>query len=180
MTGARADHRDGRCRVAAHLVGYEASMSDAWSITDGYWDTDGRWHATSEAARRALLAAMDADGRSAPPPPPPMWFLEAGSAATLAEPCDVVLEDGTALPHLHALPPDLPLGYHDLQPHSGGSPTRLVITPRRSPLPERAWGWAVQLYALRSANSWGIGDLVDLRHLAEWSRRLGAGVLMIN
>ena len=33
----------------------------------------------------------------------------------------------------------------------------------------RTWGWAVQLYALRSSSSWGIGDLGDLLRLAEWS-----------
>jgi len=155
-------------------------MSDGWSISDGYWDTGGTWHPTSEATRRALLAAMDAGDRDAPPPPPPMWFLVEGSAATLADPCDLALEDGTTLPNLHALPPDLPLGYHDLQPQTGGPATRLVITPRQCRLPERAWGWAVQLYALRSATSWGIGDLGDLRRLAAWSHGLGAGVMMIN
>ncbi len=155
-------------------------MSDAWSITDGFWDTDGTWHPTSDATRRALLLAMDADEHDAPPPPPPMWFLEAGSAATLADPCDLVLEDGTTLPNLHALAPDLPFGYHDLHPLRGGPPTRLVITPRRCRLPQRSWGWAVQLYALRSAASWGIGDLADLRRLAEWSHGLGARVAMIN
>ncbi|HAF19250.1 MAG TPA: 4-alpha-glucanotransferase, partial [Chloroflexi bacterium] len=32
-----------------------------------------------------------------------------------------------------------------------------------APAPDRAWGWAIQLYALRSRDSWGIGDLADLR-----------------
>ena len=62
----------------------------------------------------------------------------------------------------------------------GGPATRLVVTPRRCPLPERAWGWAVQLYALRRRRSWGIGDLADLRHLAAGRAGLGAGVVMIN
>jgi 4-alpha-glucanotransferase len=161
-------------------MGYESLMSDAWSITEGFWDIGGTWHPTTEATRRALLVAMDADDGTAPPPPPAMWFLAGGAAATLADPCDLVLEDGTTLPNLRALPPDLPLGYHDLHPQAGGPTTRLVITPRRCPLPARTWGWAVQLYALRSATSWGIGDLVDLRRLADWSRRLGAGIVMIN
>ena len=39
----------------------------------------------------------------------------------------------------------------------------------------------MQLYALRSAESWGIGDLADLRRLAKWSATdLGAGILLIN
>jgi 4-alpha-glucanotransferase len=41
---------------------------------------------------------------------------------------------------------------------------------------QRAWGFTVQLYALRSRASWGHGDLRDLADLAAWSARdLGAG-----
>ena len=46
--------------------------------------------------------------------------------------------------------------------------------------PERAWGWAVQLYAVRSKQSWGIGDLGDLRRLARWARRTGASVVQVS
>ena len=46
--------------------------------------------------------------------------------------------------------------------------------------PDRAWGWAVQLYAARSRDSWGIGDMADLRRLARWSRKQGAEVLLLN
>ena len=49
---------------------------------------------------------------------------------------------------------------------SDGRPAvRLIVAPARCHLPEglRAWGWAIQLYALRSRESWGIGDLADLR-----------------
>ena len=46
--------------------------------------------------------------------------------------------------------------------------------------PDRAWGWAVQLYALRSRDSWGIGDIADLRRFARWSRRVGASVILLN
>lgn len=46
---------------------------------------------------------------------------------------------------------------------------------------ERSWGFAVQLYSLRSRNSWGFGDLRDLADLAAWSARdLGAGFVLIN
>jgi 4-alpha-glucanotransferase len=46
--------------------------------------------------------------------------------------------------------------------------------------PERAWGWAAQLYALRSRESWGVGDFADLRRFARWSRRAGASVILLN
>ena len=51
---------------------------------------------------------------------------------------------------------------------------------RCAPAPERAWGWAIQLYALRSRASWGIGDLADLRQFGRWSRRRGASVILLN
>lgn len=51
-----------------------------------------------------------------------------------------------------------------------------------APVPEeRSWGFAVQLYSLRSRDSWGHGDLHDLAELATWSaRELGAGFVLIN
>ena len=81
------------------------------------------------------------------------------------------------------LPPDLPLGYHELRPLDGRPARPLIVAPARCHLPEglRTWGWAVQLYALRSRESWGIGDLADLRRLAEWSAAaLGAGAIVLN
>jgi 4-alpha-glucanotransferase len=67
---------------------------------------------------------------------------------------------------------------------SGDRPRRIRRRPfapgRCAPAPKRTWGWAVQLYAVRSKDSWGIGDLADLRELAGWSRREGASVLLIN
>jgi 4-alpha-glucanotransferase len=45
----------------------------------------------------------------------------------------------------------------------------------------RSWGFTVQLYSLRSAASWGHGDLRDLSELAAWSARdLGAGFVLVN
>src|SRR5450759_296331 len=49
-----------------------------------------------------------------------------------------------------------------------------------APAPKRAWGWAVQPYAVRSKDSWGIGDMADLRRLARWSRREGASLILLN
>lgn len=51
---------------------------------------------------------------------------------------------------------------------------------RCHPAPARDWGWAVQLYALRSSASWGVGDLADLAALAWWARGTGAGFLLVS
>lgn len=58
----------------------------------------------------------------------------------------------------------------------------LAASDAVAPAPaERSWGFAVQLYSLRSRNSWGFGDLRDLADLAAWSARdLGAGFVLIN
>jgi 4-alpha-glucanotransferase len=69
---------------------------------------------------------------------------------------------------------------------AGDRPRRIVAStggaapPRCAPPPSRAWGWAVQVYALRSKDSWGIGDFADLRQLARWAARTGASVLLIS
>jgi 4-alpha-glucanotransferase len=45
----------------------------------------------------------------------------------------------------------------------------------------RSWGFAVQLYSLRSRASWGHGDLRDLADLAAWSCRAhGADFVLVN
>lgn len=87
------------------------------------------------------------------------------------------------------LPDDLPLGYHQLRVVAGpddaeDATSTVAVVPARAPLPtgdDRAWGWMVQLYAVRSAGSWGIGDYADLAELARWSGRdQGAGLVLVN
>jgi 4-alpha-glucanotransferase len=57
-----------------------------------------------------------------------------------------------------------------------------TATPLAAPVPSgRSWGFAVQLYSLRSRESWGHGDLRDLTRFAAWSARdLGARFVLIN
>jgi 4-alpha-glucanotransferase len=97
-------------------------------------------------------------------------------------PVEVVCEDGSTRRLAgSALPDDFPLGYHRMRT-SQGHDRLLVVSPGRCWLPEgwRAWGWTVQLYATRSRESWGIGDLADLRAVSEWSESAGAGFLLVN
>ena len=73
-------------------------------------------------------------------------------------------------------PPPLPplVARRELLPHRG-SVARCFLPDQL-----RGWGWALQLYALRSRDSWGIGDLGDLRAFARWAKRMGAAFVMIN
>jgi 4-alpha-glucanotransferase len=92
-----------------------------------------------------------------------------------------------------ALPADLPTGWHRLHAEVTSaefapehSSTVLVVTPRALELPEglrrrRGWGFAAQLYSVRSRRSWGLGDVVDLEDLVSWSgRELGADFVLVN
>jgi 4-alpha-glucanotransferase len=155
-----------------------------WGIEDGYHDIRGDWHETSPAIRRQLRVAMGGLGDVEDPPPQtrPVWFVRSGTSPRIDRPAELVLEDGTHIKASDRLPPNLPLGYHDLHPDDGGATTRLIVTPDRCHVieDERSWGWTVQLYATRSAASWGIGDFADLRTLGRWSADLGAGYVAVN
>src|SRR5436190_10493632 len=65
-------------------------------------------------------------------------------------------------------------------------PAKLRLEPGRCYEPEllaqggRVWGFMVQLYGVRSARNWGIGDFGDLRALVEQAARLGASVVGVN
>jgi 4-alpha-glucanotransferase len=65
---------------------------------------------------------------------------------------------------------------------AGDQPPPLQPAPPRPREPNgRSWGFTVQLYSLRSAGSWGHGDLRDLADFAAWSARdLGAGFVLVN
>jgi 4-alpha-glucanotransferase len=86
------------------------------------------------------------------------------------------------------VPDDLPLGYHTVRARSGDQEAAapLIVTPAWLGLPDRmgarrTWGFAAQLYSVRSRRSWGVGDLADLADLAAWSSaEHGAGFVLVN
>ena len=98
------------------------------------------------------------------------------------------------------IPGNLPLGYHELivtigthdvdgSEADGGihatATSTIIVTPNRVGLPRRmgasrVWGYAAQLYSVRSHHSWGLGDLTDLADLCTWSASQGAGYLLTN
>jgi len=142
-----------------------------WGVDEGYEDARGGWRVAPPATVEAIVASMSGGDGQASPPLSPVVFVGPGrpAAPPVDGPARLVLEDGTQLDVDGALPADLPLGYHCLTRLEDGRQTTVVAGPGRACLPANvpAWGWAVQLYGLRSSRSWGIGDL-------------GAGLLLVN
>jgi 4-alpha-glucanotransferase len=67
-------------------------------------------------------------------------------------------------------------------PTSAHAGVPLTSAEADAPVPgERHWGFTVQLYSVRSRDSWGHGDLRDLAELAAWSAQsLEAGFVLVN
>ena len=81
------------------------------------------------------------------------------------------------------LPDDLEPGYYrlDLLDETLGNAVTVVVAPAALPEVPRSWGWMLQLYALHSQGSWGIGDLGDLREFVGWTgREHGASAVLLN
>lgn len=151
---------------------------NSWGVADGFWDVSGRWRDTPRPVIDAVLAAMAAG--EGDPPPPPAVTVRLDHPLPPVPPGRAILEDGGEVPVDGPLPPDLPPGYHRVEPRDA-PPFSLIVSPGRCPRPERpVWGFGAQLYATRSRRSWGMGDLADLRRLGEWSASLGAGVVMVS
>ncbi|HEX5093191.1 MAG TPA: 4-alpha-glucanotransferase, partial [Burkholderiales bacterium] len=68
----------------------------------------------------------------------------------------------------------------DARPVPAGSPPADGACWRALAPGQRVWGPAVQLYALRSARNWGIGDFADLASLVDWAAGRGAALVGVN
>ena len=160
--------------------------------------------ATPAAVEAALREREDAVWRRLLPPSVVLRGAERGVAVRAPEDADValqvLLEDGSTLDVvvpgtvaerrdgrvLHPVElPRLPLGWHELRATTAGvtETAVLVVAPARIALPaglDRAWGWMVQLYSLRSAASWGLGDYADLRTVVEATAADGGGAVLLN
>ena len=82
-------------------------------------------------------------------------------------------------------PADLPIGSWRLHLTDAGSVFEelpLIVTPPRAFAGDfdRCWLLAVQLYGVRSARNWGIGDFTDLENLLELAAGLGADGIGLN
>lgn len=151
----------------------------AWGVHPGYEGYKGRWTDPPASTLEAILGAL---GEGAAPPPPPVIVVREGEHLDLGGDTQVVLEEGVTLTRREADETQLPFGYHSSIDERTGDVRRLIVAPRRCFLPADlwVWGWAVQLYSLKSRSGWGMGDLDALRTFARWSRKAGAGMMLVN
>jgi 4-alpha-glucanotransferase len=91
--------------------------------------------------------------------------------------------------HRLSLPGPLPLGFHTIRltmPDGLDESAALILGPHRVYAPTsmdgdgRLWGYATQLYALRSDRNWGIGDFSDLAALGRRAAAQGAATIGLN
>ena len=91
--------------------------------------------------------------------------------------------------YLVELPLSVPLGYHQLVLQVEGDELgvmRVIVAPQSCYKPttllegNKVWGLSVQLYCLRSATNWGVGDFSDLAFLLEKVAKQGAHFVGLN
>ena len=154
---------------------------EAWGIQLSYKSSDGETHEISKETVDLLLDAMGADSEK-----PSSELLESvivmrgGKARSVTGDWTITLEDGQSLSGTGDLPSDLPHGYH-LLTRADGREAFVICAPQSCiPVDTERWGWAVQLYAMRSQQSWGMGDLGDLRRFAKVASSGGARAIAVN
>src|SRR5204863_8010190 len=165
-------------------------------IQTEFLDGQGHRRVTDAAALKIILDAL--------PPQTPGPFVGGPVVVRSGRPAQTELAHGTMLPvrwqivagpeiiaegaattRTISWPTDLPLGVHRLQLRDASSATEdvpLLSAPERAFDGDfdRCWLLAVQLYSVRSARNWGIGDFTDLERLIELAHVLGADGVGLN
>lgn len=132
--------------------------------------------AAERSAELAKLAERDRAGVMAPT----VAVRLNGHAHPLPGAVALTSEDGVQTEVRDEVPGDLAPGWYRIHTRDGQEAT-LVAAPDRVPPSPATWGWMLQLYALRSARSWGIGDLGDLAEFVKWTAsEHGAGAVLLN
>ncbi len=165
-------------------------------IQTDYIDAQGHRHVTDAAALKTILDALPATaphrliGETVVVRTGLASQTQLGPAAKLplhwkivATP--TVIAEGETRDRAIAWPPDLPVGSYRLHLTDAAAVTEqapLIVAPTRAFGGDfdRCWLLAVQLYSVRSARNWGIGDFTDLEALIELAGQLGAEGVGLN
>jgi 4-alpha-glucanotransferase len=165
-------------------------------IQTEFIDGQGHRHVTDAAALKIILDAL--------PIRVPYRFLEQAVVVRSGRPSRTelkqaatfplhwkivagleVIADGETRDRVIAWPTDLPVGTYRLHLTDASSLTEeapLIVAPPSAFGGDfdRCWLLAVQLYGVRSARNWGIGDFTDLEGLLELAGDLGADGVGLN
>ncbi len=81
----------------------------------------------------------------------------------------------------------LKIGYYDLRLKVKGRVYHsvLAVAPEKCYVPhemegKKIWGFALQLYSLKSKRNWGVGDFTDLKNFATLAAKNGADIIGLN
>lgn len=82
---------------------------------------------------------------------------------------------------------ELPVGYYDVYLYIKNSKHKMVLAVAPDTCYEnpairegRIWGYALQLYSVRSDRNWGVGDFTDLENFIKICGRCGADIIGLN
>lgn len=171
------------------------AQADAQGIQTEFLDGQGNRRVTDAAALKIILEALP------PQVPGPLVGhpvvvrsgrpsrTELAAAAALPVRWKIVagaelIAKGEASDRAIEWPTDLPIGIYRLQVSDGAATedVPLISAPERAFGGEfdRCWLIAVQLYGVRSARNWGMGDFTDLASLVELADQLGADGIGLN
>lgn len=153
--------------VAAYLPlssGEERLVSLSWSVKD----EDGKKHEGSFSGDAVVVSEE-------------RIFEDEKRFVKILLPCESAREPGYYTLFVRA---EHPAGF------PGGQTTikktgRLIVAPDACYIPSmleegKAWGLSVNLYSVKSARNWGVGDFGDLKELVRVSSKEGAGFVGIN
>src|SRR4051812_45598167 len=180
-----------------------AERAAQWGVDREYRDARGELRTSPPDALAKILDALGSADASPDSALPSTFILRRGRPLQPSMPDlppDTVigwrissgtgpLAGGAAAPAEFALPDDLPLGTYQLRltVASGGRQTQhqatLLVCPEcayQGSFDNGLWALAVQLYAIRSKNNWGMGDFSDLAALIEIAADHGAAGIGLN
>jgi 4-alpha-glucanotransferase len=165
-------------------------------IQTEFVDGQGHRHVTDTAALKIILDAL--------PERVPYRFLAGAAVIRSGQPSRTEISEAASLPlqwkitagrkviaqgeardHAIGWPADIPEGSYRLHLTDASSISEeapLIVSPPKAYRGDfdRGWLMAVQLYGVRSARNWGMGDFTDLSALIELAGQLGADGIGLN
>ena len=172
------------------------SRANELGIQTEFVDGQGHRHVTDASALKLILDAL--------PVRPPYRFLDDAVVIRSGQPARTELKEAAVLPLRWKIvagvevvvqgetenpaivwPSDLSEGFFRLHLSDASGFTEeapLIVAPAMAYRGdfERGWLMAVQLYGVRSARNWGMGDFTDIESLIELAGRLGADGIGLN